>query len=176
MATHAQAIGRPARDEAAAYYHGYIERVAGDDILGVLQSQRDATLAFLRVVSEQRSLQRYAPGKWSMRELLGHVNDTERVFVYRALWFARGFDAALPSFDQDPCVAAAGSDAVSWAAHVEEFAAIRSATLSFFRNLPPEAWLRRGVASGNPFSVRALAYVAAGHVAHHVAVLQERYA
>ncbi|HLN58016.1 MAG TPA: DinB family protein, partial [Thermoanaerobaculia bacterium] len=104
-----------------------------------------------------------------------HVNDTERVFVSRAFWFARGFDSPLPSFDQDISAAAARADEVSWASHVEEFRAIRLATLAFFRNLQGEAWSRSGIASGNPFSVRALAYITAGHTSHHAAILRERY-
>ena len=176
MATPAQAIGRPGPDEAGAYFYRYIDRIASDDIVGVLESQRASTLAFLGGISEARSLHRYAPDKWSMRELLGHVNDGERVFVYRALWFARAADTPLPSFDQDPFVVTAKSNEVAWAALVEEFAALRAASLSLFRNLPGEAWSRKGVASGNHFTVRALAYVTAGHAAHHVAILKERYA
>ncbi len=168
-------IGRPEANEAAPYYFGYINRVTGDDILHELQSQLDETLPFLRSISEEKSLSRYAPEKWSIRQMWGHVNDTERVFLLRALWFARNFETALPSFDQDIAVAAAKSDAVSWARHVEEFRGIRLATISFFRNLPQEAWERRGVASGNPFTVRACAYVVAGHVVHHAAVLREKY-
>ena len=95
--------------------------------------------------------------------------------MYRALWFARGFEDALPSFDQEVGFKAAGSDDVSWANHLAEFIAIRSATLSFFRNLPEDAWLRSGVASDNPVTVRALAYIVAGHVSHHLAILRERY-
>jgi hypothetical protein len=97
------------------------------------------------------------------------------LFVFRALWFARGFDSPLPSFDQDVAVSTAGSDDRSWRSHVEEFRTIRNATVSFFQNLPADAWMRRGVASGNPFTVRALAYISAGHVSHHVKILRERY-
>jgi DinB superfamily len=168
-------IGRPEANEAAPYYFGYINRVTGDDILSSLQSQLDETLPFLRGISEEKSLYRYAPDKWSVRQMWGHVNDTERVFLLRALWFARNFDTPMPSFDQDVAVVAAQSDAVSWARHVEEFREVRLATISFFRNLPEEAWTRKGVASGNPFTVRACAYVVAGHVAHHMAVLREKY-
>jgi DinB family protein len=168
-------IGRPEASEAAPYYFNYINRVTGDDILSALQSQLDETLPFLRTISEEKSLSRYAAEKWSIRQMWGHVNDTERVFLMRALWFARRFDTALPSFDQEIAVAAAHSDAVSWARHVEEFREIRLATISFFRNLPEEAWMRSGVASGNPFTVRACAYIVAGHVAHHAAVLREKY-
>jgi hypothetical protein len=96
-------------------------------------------------------------------------------FVFRAFWFARGFDSALPSFDQNVAMSAAAANERSWSSLVEEFRSVRGATLSFFQNLPPHAWARRGVASGNPFTVRALAYIAAGHVAHHAAILQQRY-
>ncbi len=167
--------GPPELDESAPYYRRYIERVPDGDVVGVLAAQRDETLSMLRGISEERSLHRYAPEKWSIRQVLGHVNDTERVFLFRALWFARGFSEPLPSFDQNDCAGAARADEVSWAGHVEEFRAIREASLAFFRNLPGDGWTRRGVASGNPFSVRALAYIVAGHLAHHVAVLQEKY-
>ena len=168
-------IGRPQQNEAASYYSIYIERVPGDDIVEVLTTQLEKAVGFLAEISEDQSLHRYAPEKWSMRELLGHVNDTERVFMFRALWFARGFQDPLPSFDQEIGFKAAESDRVSWASHVDEFRAIRSATLSFFRNLPSEAWLRSGIASDNSVTVRALAYIVAGHVSHHLAILRERY-
>jgi hypothetical protein len=168
-------IGRPSSSEAAPYYFNYINRVTGDDILNAMQSQLDETLPFLRTISEEKSLFRYAPEKWSIRQMWGHVNDTERVFLMRALWFARNFETAMPSFDQDIAVAAARSDDITWSRHVEEFREIRLATVSFFRNLPGEAWTRKGIASGNPFTVRACAYVVAGHVTHHAAVLREKY-
>ena len=168
-------IGRPEATEAAAYYFTYIDRIASPDILGALDAQSAETAALLRGISEEKSRNRYAPGKWSIRELWNHVNDTERVFLYRALWFARGFDSELPSFEQEIAVRNAGADQITWAEHVEEFRAVRSATMAFFRHLPEEAWKRTGVASGNTVSVRALAYIIAGHVAHHRAVLEERY-
>jgi uncharacterized damage-inducible protein DinB len=167
--------GRPAANEFATYYSTYVDRVTGDDILGTLQAQLDTTLSALTGISEDKSLHRYAADKWSIRELLNHITDTERVFVYRALWFARGFDTALPGFDQNVAVPTAAAEQFSWASHVEDFRAVRAATLTFFRNLPEEAWGRSGVASGNPVTVRALAYIVAGHVAHHIAILQERY-
>ena len=166
--------GRPTRDEAAAYYFTYIDRVPGDDVVGVLEAQLEETTLFLGI-SEEASLHRYAPDKWSIREVLSHINDTERVFLFRAFWFARGFDTPLPSFDQDVAMGSAHADDVPWARHVEEFRTIRQASLSLFRNLPAEAWPKAGIASGNSFTVRALAYVLAGHVAHHVAILRERY-
>ncbi|HSR05680.1 MAG TPA: DinB family protein [Bryobacteraceae bacterium] len=166
---------RPAANEFAAYYSTYVDRVTGEDVLAVLEEQLDNTLGVLAGISEEKSLHRYAADKWSIRQLLNHVTDTERVFVYRTLWFARGFDTALPGFDQNVAVPTAAAEQFSWASHVEDFRAVRAATLTFFRNLPDEAWDRRGVASGNPVTVRALAYIIAGHVAHHIAILQERY-
>ncbi len=165
----------PDRTEAAEYYFTYIDKVGPGDVCGVLEGQLPETLAFLNGISEEQSLARYAPDKWSIRQVVSHLNDTERLFVFRALWFARGFDSPLPSFDQDIAVSTADADARSWRSHVDEFRVVRAATLAFFQNLPPEAWTRRGVASGNPFTVRALAFISAGHVTHHVKILQERY-
>lgn len=166
--------GRPTRGEAATYYSNYIDRVPGDDVVGVMEAQLGESTLFLGL-SEEASLHRYAPGKWSIREVLSHINDTERVFLSRAFWFARGFDTPLPSFDQDVAIGSAHADDVPWASHVEEYRTVRLASLSFFRNLPAEAWAKAGLASGNSFTVRALAYVLAGHAAHHVAILRERY-
>jgi hypothetical protein len=166
---------RPERDEAADYYFLYIDQVVGADVCATLEAQGAETLGVWRRVTEEQSRHRYAPGKWSIREVLGHINDTERLFVSRAFWFARGFDSPLPSFDQHVAAAASGADERSWASHVEEFAALRPATLAFFRGLPEAAWSRRGVASDNPFTVRALAFIAAGHVTHHLRILRERY-
>lgn len=168
-------IGRPEPNEAAAYYSTYTDLVSSDNVLDAIETQMEETLSFLTSVSEEQSLHRYAPEKWSMRELLNHVNDTERVFLFRALWFARGFPDPLPSFDQNIGVAGAGADEVSWAQHLEEFRSVRLATISFFRNLPSEGWMRSGIASDNPFTVRALAYIIPGHVAHHMAVIRDRY-
>src|SRR5262249_36114838 len=168
-------IGIPERTEATEYYFQYIDRITSSDILSVLESQLDETTTFLRGISEDKSLYRYGPDKWSIREALNHVNDAERVFVYRALWFARAFDSPLPSFEQEIAVRTAGANAISWSRHIEEFRQIRLATISFFRNLPSEAWKRKGMASGNPFTVRAMAYIVAGHTAHHIAGLRERY-
>jgi len=126
-------------------------------------------------VSEDQSLTRYAPGKWSIRQVVAHLSDTERLFVFRALWFARGFDSPLPSFDQDVAIATCGADNRSFRSLVDEFRTVREATVTFFQSLPGDAWMRQGIASGNPFSVRALAFISAGHVAHHLRILRERY-
>jgi hypothetical protein len=166
---------RPDRTEAAEYYFTYIDQVPTGDIVAILDTQSSETLTLLQGISEERSLHRYAPGKWSLREVVSHMNDTERAFVFRALWFARGFDSPLPSYDQNIAISGAQADERAWFTHVDEFRAIRAATLAFFRHLPAEAWTRRGVASGNPFTVRALAYITAGHVAHHARIIRERY-
>jgi hypothetical protein len=166
---------RPSPDEAAPYYFTYIDKVPEGDVLATLERQLGEASAFIAGISEERSPHRYAAGKWSIRQVLNHINDAERLFAFRALWFARGFQDALPSFEQDQAVAAAGADAVAWSLHIEEFHGVRLATLALFRNLPAEAWSRRGVASGNPFTVRALAFIAAGHLEHHLRVLRERY-
>ena len=165
----------PDRTEAADYYFTYIEQVADGDIRTTLKAQLPETVAILSGVPEDRSLHRYAPEKWSIRQVVSHLNDTERMFVFRALWFARGFDTPLPSFDQNIAIATADADARSLASHIEEFRGVRAATIGFFDNLPAEAWMRRGIASDNPFTVRALAYITAGHVAHHMRILRERY-
>ena len=166
---------RPQQNEAADYYFSYINLVAEGDIIDTLEKQLEETTSFLSGISEEKSLERYAPDKWSLRELLNHVNDTERVFVFRALWFARGFTAPLPGFDQEIGVKGAGADQLSWASQVEEFRSVRSSTLAFFRGLSREAWDRSGIASDNPFTVRALAYITAGHVQHHADVIRNRY-
>ena len=167
--------GRPGRGEAAPYYSRYIDLVQSDDVVGVLEAQLRDTTAFLGTIAEERSRHRYAPDKWSLREMLSHVSDTERVFASRAFWFARGFESPLPDFDQEPCARAARADEIPWARHVDDFRAVRGGTLALFENLFPEAWSRTGVASGNTFTVRAIAYIAAGHVAHHLAVLKDKY-
>ena len=168
-------MGRPLAEEAATYYSTYIDQISSNNILEVLESQLRDTPVFLISISEEKSLHRYAPEKWSIRQVLNHINDTERVFSFRAFWFGRGFRDALPSFDQTISAEAARADEYSWASHVHEFRKIRQATLALFHNLPGEAWVRSGIASGNLVTVNALAYIIAGHVAHHIAILKERY-
>jgi hypothetical protein len=166
---------RPDRDEAAPYYFTYIDRVPDGDVLELLRAQESEVVALAAGIAEARAGHRYAPDKWSIREVLGHLNDCERLFVGRAFWFARGFDTPLPSFDQNVAIANAGADARSWASLVGEFRAVRAASLAFFESLPAEAWSRRGVASDNPFTVRALAFMTVGHVTHHLDILRQRY-
>lgn len=168
-------IGPPDKTEAAPYYFTYIDKVPSKDILAFLSEQLRSAGDFLGTIGEEKSLFRYAPGKWSLREMLNHVNDTERVFAMRALWFARGFETPLASFDQDIAVEHSNADTVHWAAQAEEFRRVRLATISLFENLPTESWMRAGIASDNKVTVRALAYIIAGHVEHHLGVLRQRY-
>lgn len=166
---------RPQPTEAAPYYFKYIDLVPSDDVVTALKAQLGETLEFMQEISEEQSLRTYAPGKWTIREVLNHVNDGERVFAARAFWFARGFQEPLPSFEQDIAVQMAQANQTPWAELVDEFRNVRLGTISFFNNLPAEAWSRTGIASDNPFTVRALAYIIAGHVTHHVQVLREKY-
>src|ERR1051325_9456615 len=134
--------GRPAATEAAEYYFNYINQISGDDPLTVIEAQLDEWRALFANISEEVSLHSYAPGKWSIRQVLNHVTDTERAFVFRALWFARGFTDPLPSYDQEIAFAGAQANSIAWDAHVEEFQHVRAATICLFRNLPAEAWTR----------------------------------
>jgi uncharacterized damage-inducible protein DinB len=168
-------MARPDRSEAASYYFGYIDLVPAGDICTVLETQLRETLAMLDGIPEEQSAHRYAPDKWSIRQVVAHLTDCERLFLFRAFWFARGFQTPLPSFDQHVAMAAAAADQRPWRSHLEDFRAARQATVSFYRGLPPEAWSGRGIASDNPFTVRALAYLAAGHVIHHLALVRTRY-
>lgn len=165
----------PDRTEAAEYYFTYINQVAPGDIRKTLAGQTAPALAFLGGISDERSLHRDRPDQWSARQVVSHINDCERLFVYRAMWFARGFDAPLPSFDQNIAANEARADERSWQSHLDEFRAIRAATVAFFDSLRDEAWMRRGIASDNPVTVRALAFICAGHAAHHFNILQKRF-
>jgi uncharacterized damage-inducible protein DinB len=168
-------IGRPTKSEAAEYYFTYIDQVRGGDINAVLATQLEESSAQFSGISEDKSLYRYAPEKWSIRQVLNHISDTERSFAFRALWFGRNFSTPLPSYDQNIAASAAEADRISWAAHLEEFRNVRQSTISLFANMPSEGWMRSGIASDNLFTVRALAYIIEGHYAHHVRILGERY-
>jgi hypothetical protein len=168
-------IGRPESSEAAPYYFTYINQVEGDNPVRAIEAQLEQALPMLKGISEEKSLYRYEPEKWSIRQALNHVTDTERVFAVRALWFARGLDSSLPSYDQNIAAAGAAADGIPWAAHVEEFRHVRRASIALFRNMPNDAWMRSGVASDNRFTVRAMAFITAGHLAHHLKILREKY-
>ncbi|HEX6964640.1 MAG TPA: DinB family protein [Gemmatimonadaceae bacterium] len=166
---------RPAADEHLPYYERYITTVPAGDVLATLESQLRETVVLLEGISEEQAAYRYAPGKWSVKEVIGHVSDTERVFSYRALCAARGETAALPSFEQDDYVAQANSDGRTMRSLLDELTAVRQSSLALFRSLDDTALARRVVASGAPVSARALAWIIAGHERHHLRILRERY-
>lgn len=168
-------VTRPLAGEYAPYYDRYISLVHGEDILATLDQQRRQMMLLLSGREEAEGDFRYAPGKWSAKELLGHVCDTERIFAYRALRFARADATAMEGFEQDDYVRNGPFAECSLADLVEEFIAVRRATLSLLRNLEEAAWSRRGFANKNEVSVRALAYIIAGHELHHRGILEEKY-
>lgn len=168
----------PARPEANEYapdYEKYVSLVPDEDLVKTLERQGAETVALLRSLTEEQGAHRYEPGKWSVKQVVGHVSDGERLFSYRALSIGRGDRAALPGMEQEEWMAGVDFDARTLASLVDEFEAVRSATLHLLRHLSPEAWVRRGVVSDNEVTVRALAYIIAGHEAHHIRVLRERY-
>lgn len=171
----ARVAGRPEASEHLPYYEKYIRLVPGDDPLAALASQSGETLATLRAVSEPDSLKRYAPGKWSLREVIGHLTDAERVFAYRALRIARGDATPLAGFEQDDWMLEAHFDERSFHDLLDEFRTVRQSSVLLFRPLDPETWRRRGVASGGDVSVRAVAFIIAGHERHHMAIVREKY-
>jgi uncharacterized damage-inducible protein DinB len=166
---------RPARDEYADFYSGYVGAAPDGDILETLEREGERAVALLRELPAERSRHAYAPGKWTVRELIAHVSDAERVFSYRALRFGRADPTPLASFDQEVWWPHAHADKRRWTDLVDEFRTVRAATLHLFRSFEPEDWLRRGTASGVGVSVRALAWITAGHELHHRRVLREKY-
>jgi hypothetical protein len=168
-------MSRPAPDEYAEYYHRYVMLVPDGDVLDTLASQFDATLAPLRRVPPERETWAYAPDKWTIRQSLGHVIDAERVFAGRALWMARAPRTALPSMEQDAWVEHSPDVGRPLAGLLDEWSAVRAATLELFRGLDADSFARVGTASGVRFTVRSLAWVIAGHELHHRALFRERY-
>jgi DinB superfamily len=166
---------RPEASEHLAYYSRYIDLVPETDILGALEKERAQTQKLIASIDEQRGSFRYGADKWSVKQLLGHVEDSERVFTYRALTFARGGTVALPGFEQEEFMANSPFDASSVRDRAEGLDAVRRATISLFRGLDDAAWERGGTASDNHVSVRALAYITLGHERHHLKILRERY-
>lgn len=168
-------INKPDDTEYAPYYSRYISLVPDAGILSVLSSQLDDTLALLGGVPESQAGYRYAPDKWSIKELVGHMIDTERIFAYRALRFARNDKTPLSGFEQDDYITNASFDNHPLSELAKEFESVRRSSLFMFRHLDEEAWIHRGVASESEVSVRALAYIIAGHERHHMEILRSRY-
>lgn len=168
-------ISKPDAAEYAPYYGKYIALVPDGDVVGTLRGQLAETLALLSGIDEARAAHRYAPDKWSVKELVGHVIDTERIFAYRALRFARNDATPLAGYEQDDYIRGGSFDDYQLGELAEEFAHVRRANLALFEHLNAEAWMRMGVASDNPVSVRALAYILAGHELHHMQILRTKY-
>jgi uncharacterized damage-inducible protein DinB len=166
---------RPAADEHNPYYGKYITLVPDGDIVSALSGQLAETLALVQGLDDVRAGHRYAPGKWSVREVIGHLMDTERVFAYRAMRFARGDATPLPSFDENAYVTVGSHNERAIGALARDFAAVRGATVALLSAMTPDEWSRRGTASNSAMSVRALAWTIAGHELHHRALLLERY-
>lgn len=166
---------RPAATEYAQSYAGYVALVPEDEILGTIEQQSAVTQRLLASLDESKAAYRYAESKWSVKELLGHVIDSERIFAYRALAIARGETQPLPGFDENDYVRHADFDSWRLGDLSEHYALVRRATIVLFRNFPEKAWERRGTASGYSITVRALAWIIVGHERHHVKVLRERY-
>lgn len=174
MTTAATAL-RPQATEYMSYYERYVSLVPDGDVLKTLSDQLDSTLALLRSIPEEKGGFRYADGKWSIRELVGHIIDGERIFAYRALRFARGDQTPLPGFEQDDYVSNAAFDDCKLSDLIDEFEHVRRGNLLMFRQLTDEAWERRGVACDAEVSVRAICFIIAGHELHHMRVLRDKY-
>jgi uncharacterized damage-inducible protein DinB len=175
IAPQAITVARPQPGEYAPYYERYISLIQGEEILNTLDQQRRQTMLLLSGRDEEDGDFRYAPEKWSAKEVIGHICDSERIFAYRALRISRADSAPMEGFEQDDYVRNGRFAQRPLADLVEDFIAVRRATLSLLRNLDEAAWLRRGIANQNEVTVRALAYIIAGHEVHHRGILEERY-
>jgi hypothetical protein len=171
----AHAISRPPATEYPAYFARYIERVPDGDILAHLRYNSASLAATVASLDEKRGGHRNAPDKWTIREILGHLMDVERIIVYRALRIGRGDTTPLPGFEQNDYAATAGSDARTVADLRDEMLVLRDSTMRFFASLPADAWTRIGTASNGAMSVRAIAHIIVGHTMHHLHMLSERY-
>jgi len=171
----ALSLPRPGADESAPSFHGYIEKVPGERIGEYLAAQLDEVERLLTPLDDAAARFRYAPQKWSIKEVLGHLCDAERIFAYRLLRIARADTTPLPGFDEDAYVPPAEFDARLFSELLREFKAVRASTIALVVGLPASAWQQRGQASGKVISTRALAYIMVGHVTHHLGVLRERY-
>jgi hypothetical protein len=166
---------RPDATEYAQFYAGYVAKVPDGDLLATLDAQLGEYFQTLSPIPEAKGGSAYAPGKWTIKEVLGHVADAERVFSYRAMRIARGDQTPLPGFDEKAWVPFSGANDRTVADLLGEFRAVRGATLALLRHLPADSVSRRGVASEKEISVRGLAWIIAGHAAHHLGILRERY-
>ena len=166
---------RPDSSEYAVWHAGYVARVPDGDIVTVLRTAGEELVSALGAIPEDKGGHRYAEGKWTVRTLVGHMIDAERIFSYRALRLARGDATPLPGFEENDYASTAGSDARSVADLAAEMRVVREGTVRMFESLPDAAWARTGTVNNASVSVRAIAYIAAGHALHHLEVLKERY-
>lgn len=168
--------GRPEPGEFAHYAQADIDAVSGDDIVETLRAQMKETLAVFHNVDEASASQtRYAPGKWNLKQVVGHLGDDERIFAYRALCVARNDARPLPGFEEKAYVEAAAFEAFSMEQLLEDLRIVREASLSLFSGLSPGAWLRKGMVNGYTATVRGLAFHIAGHELHHMRIVREKY-
>jgi hypothetical protein len=168
-------LSRPESSEYISYYERYIKLVPENDIVQATGIQIEETMNFLRSLSNTAGDKRYAPDKWNIKEVVGHMIDCERVFIQRALFFARNNSGPLPGFEQDDFIAAANFNSQPFQDLINEYEFVRRSDLYFFRHLSREAWLREGIANDNKFTVRALAYICLGHERHHIDIIKTRY-
>lgn len=168
-------MNRPEKNEYAEYYERYISLVEENDIVAVLENQQTELLEFFKKLDEENSLFAYAEGKWSIKEVIGHLTDGERIFAYRALRISRADQTPIEGFEQDGYIENSDFNNTPLSDLTDELLLNRQANVIFFKNLTDEAWLRTGTASDNPVSVRALAFMMAGHIRHHLNILNERY-
>jgi DinB superfamily len=175
MTTSPTPVERPKPGEYKPYFDRYISLIPGSDILGTLEKQLSKTVALLAGRGEKEGSLRYAPDKWTVKEMVGHMIDTERIMAYRALRIARGDRTPLPGFEQDDFVRGGPFADLRLTDLVEEFRGVRATTLALFRHVRVGDWTRRGTVDGHEISVRALAYIIAGHELHHRHILEERY-
>lgn len=166
---------RPESNEYGSFYAGYVALVPEDDVLSAFEQQSSEMQRLIASLDDTRARYRYAEGKWSVKEVIGHVTDGERIFGYRALAVARGDASSLPGFDENSYMQYAAFDDWPIGELAESYALVRRANIVFLRNLPADAWARWGVANGSDITVRALAYIIVGHERHHMNVLRERY-
>ncbi|WP_239616752.1 DinB family protein [Cohnella mopanensis] len=166
---------RPAQNEYGAYYHQYVSLVPDGDIQDILAGLLEHMSAYLSDIPETQGNYRYAPGKWSIKEVIGHINDNERIMSYRLLRIARGDQTPLAGYDQDEFMQGVDFDSSSLADLIEDYISVRRATLTLLRGLSEEAWTRSGSANNCVLSARSLAYIIAGHEIHHLNIIKERY-
>ncbi|WNR42595.1 DinB family protein [Paenibacillus roseipurpureus] len=168
-------LQRPGQDEYASFYTGYIQVVPEGDYVSILDEQEKALVAMFSSLQEEQALSGYAPGKWSLKEVLGHITDTERIMSYRLLRIARGDQTDLPGFDQDVFIAHSNFDGVALKDLIQDFQAVRQATRALLPTIADEAWTRFGTANTFRISARAIAFVIAGHAQHHLNVAEQKY-